>query len=226
MSSFQDNFHRDEEKLLDYDDSAFYYFFVSVLTVILLPLSYNILKTMVVGEQKLDLSNKNCECGRCLELIRKKERVYAKTWRRPGFYAKVGLCLALWGVWYLTAVQISKIEPLKSFDPFQILGVEPGADMKVVKKAYRNLSLLKHPDKNPDDPLAVTEFIQITKAYTTLTDETARQNWEKYGNPDGPGSFQVAIALPRFLLQKDYQVSVLVAFFVVLLVVIPGFFYL
>jgi curved DNA-binding protein CbpA len=25
---------------------------------------------------------------------------------------------------------------------------------------------LKHPDKNPDDPLAVTEFIKITKAYT------------------------------------------------------------
>jgi translocation protein SEC63 len=59
-----------------------------------------------------------------------------------------------------------------------------------------------------------------------LTDDTARQNWEKYGNPDGPGSFQVAIALPRFLLQKDYHVSVLIAFFVVLLIVIPGFFYL
>jgi curved DNA-binding protein CbpA len=24
---------------------------------------------------------------------------------------------------------------------------------------------LKHPDKNPDDPLAATEFILITKAY-------------------------------------------------------------
>jgi len=48
---------------------------------------------------------------------------------------------------------------LKSFDPFQILGVEPGSDPSVVKKAFRRLSLLKHPDKNPDDPLAATEFI-------------------------------------------------------------------
>jgi len=48
---------------------------------------------------------------------------------------------------------------LKSFDPFQILGVEVDADASTIKKAYRKLSLLKHPDKNPDDPLAVTEFI-------------------------------------------------------------------
>jgi translocation protein SEC63 len=61
-----------------------------------------------------------------------------------------------------------------------------------------------HPDKNPGDPLALNRFIQITKAYTTLTDDTARENWKKYGNPDGPGSFHVAIALPKFLLQKEY----------------------
>lgn len=79
---------------------------------------------------------------------------------------KVALALSLWFLWYLTADQISKIEPLKSFDPFQILGIEPGSEPSVIKKAYRRLSLIKHPDKNPDDPLAVTEFIQITKAYT------------------------------------------------------------
>jgi DnaJ-class molecular chaperone len=48
------------------------------------------------------------------------------------------------------------------------LGVEDGAETSVIKRAYRKLSLEKHPDKNPDDPLAVQEFIQITKAYTVI----------------------------------------------------------
>jgi translocation protein SEC63 len=85
---------------------------------------------------------------------------------RPGFVIKIAIILFFWWVWYLTFDQISQIKPLKSFDPFQILGVEPDADPAAIKKAYRKLSLLKHPDKNPDDPLAISEFIQITKAYT------------------------------------------------------------
>jgi translocation protein SEC63 len=32
-----------------------------------------------------------------------------------------------------------------------------------------------------------------------MTDEKARENFLKYGNPDGKGSFAVGIALPRFL---------------------------
>jgi len=46
------------------------------------------------------------------------------------------------------------------------LGVEIDAPLSKVKKAYRKLSREKHPDKNPDNPEAVAEFIQITKAYT------------------------------------------------------------
>ena len=57
---------------------------------------------------------------------------------------------------------------MKSFDPYQILGVDPTAEVSEIKRAYRKLSLLKHPDKNPDDPLALTEFIQIAKAYTVM----------------------------------------------------------
>ena len=29
-------------------------------------------------------------------------------------------------------------------------------------------------------------FIEVTRAYKTLTDPTARKNWIEYGNPDGP----------------------------------------
>lgn len=135
-----------------------------------MPFTYHIIKTMVFGEKKIELSHKNCECSRCKDIIMKRQQAYSKTWMRPGFYFKVGVCVLLWILWGLTADKVSKIEPMKSFDPFQILGVEPGAEVKVIKKAYRRLSLEKHPDKNPDDPLAVTEFIQITKAYTVSID--------------------------------------------------------
>jgi hypothetical protein len=46
----------------------------------------------------------------------------------------------------------------------------------------------------------------------------------KYGNPDGKGSFAVGIALPNFLQQEQYQIQVLVAFFVLIIIVVPSFF--
>ena len=55
---------------------------------------------------------------------------------------------------------------MKTFIPNEILGVSTEATVAEVKKAYRKLSREKHPDKNPDNPEAVNEFIQITKAYT------------------------------------------------------------
>jgi hypothetical protein len=42
----------------------------------------------------------------------------------------------------------------------------------------------------------------ISKAYECLTDEKAMAVCKKYGNPDGPGTFNVSIALPSFLLNK------------------------
>jgi len=114
---------------------------------------------MLLGETRIELKGVNPECDRFKQIYAKRASIYKKTWMRPGFYMKIVMCLLLWGLWYLTADQISKIKPLKSFDPYQILGVEVGSDTATVKRAYRKLSLIKHPDKNPDDPLAVTEFI-------------------------------------------------------------------
>jgi translocation protein SEC63 len=114
---------------------------------------------------------------------------------------------------------------MKTFIPHEILGVDMDAPLSKVKKAYRKLSREKHPDKNPDDPDAVTEFIAITKAYTIMTDDKARENFLKYGNPDGKGSMTVGIAMPSFLQKSEYQVQVLLVFFVVVIFIIPGFFY-
>jgi translocation protein SEC63 len=102
MSNFQDNFHREEENKLDYDDSAFYYFFFSLITCINVPFTYHILKTMVTGEKKIELSGKNCDCAKCKETIKRRQKVYSKTWIRPGFFFKVTVVVILWIVWFLT----------------------------------------------------------------------------------------------------------------------------
>ena len=51
------------------------------------------------------------------------------------------------------------------------------------------------------------------------------ENFKKYGNPDGPGSYSVAIAMPKFLLEEKNQIQVLMLAFFILLVLIPGFVY-
>ena len=110
---------------------------------------------------------------------------------------------------------------VNSFDPFSILGIDSGADAKTIKKAFRTLSLQFHPDKNPGDRVAETKFMMVAKAYEALTDETAKENYEKYGNPDGKQSLEVSIGLPSFLLEGNYRNLVLVTYLIIMVGVIP-----
>ena len=114
-------------------------------------------------------------------------------------------------------------EEMFSFNPYKILGVEEGADPKEIKKAFRKLSLLYHPDKNTGEgaQAAADMFIKVTKAHDVLTDDATRENYEKYGNPDGYHGTSVTIGLPSWLTNKDNELAILVAYFVVMIVVIP-----
>lgn len=226
MSSFSDNFKRDsEEDMLEYDDSAFYFFSIAVLTSILIPFTWSILSAMIWGDVVIEDFPGACKSARYTALIISKRREAKAQVYNRAFYTRILIAACLWYVWYLNAQVVSTIETLQSFDPFAILELENDATPRDIKKQYRKMSLEKHPDKNPDDPLAVQEFIKLTKAYNILTDETAYENFKKYGNPDGPGSYSVAIALPRFLLDTDNHLTVLFFAFLILLVLIPGFLY-
>lgn len=158
--------------------------------------------------------------------MKNRSAILRSSYLTKNFAVKVVVMLCLWWLCYLNVEKVNSIETIASFDPFQVLDLPTDADDRAIKRAYRRLSLLKHPDKNPDDPLAVQEFIKLTRAYRILTDEEAKENFRKYGNPDGPGSYHVAIALPKILLEKEHQVQVLFVAFVVLLIIIPGFFYM
>jgi DnaJ-class molecular chaperone len=72
---------------------------------------------------------------------------------------KLLILAVLWYWLYECFAVVKDLEPLKTFIPHELLGVESDATKAQIKKAYRKLSREKHPDKNPDNPQAVNEFI-------------------------------------------------------------------
>ncbi|KAM9894341.1 hypothetical protein OXX79_008771 [Metschnikowia pulcherrima] len=69
-------------------------------------------------------------------------------------------------------------------DPYEVLGVARDADEKTIKSQYRQLSKQYHPDKNPD-PEAHERFIEVGEAYGILNDPKKRENFDRFGDPEG-----------------------------------------
>ncbi|CAK7268371.1 hypothetical protein SEPCBS119000_003027 [Sporothrix epigloea] len=63
-------------------------------------------------------------------------------------------------------------------DYYKILGVTKDADDKEIKKAYRKLAVVHHPDKNPGDESAEARFKDIGEAYETLSDSQKRARYD------------------------------------------------
>lgn len=63
-------------------------------------------------------------------------------------------------------------------DYYKILGVSPSADDTTIKRAYREMSMRWHPDRNPG--VDVTAIMQdINEAYAILKDVTKRSRYEQ-----------------------------------------------
>ena len=70
-------------------------------------------------------------------------------------------------------------------DYYKILGVEPSASIDEIKKAYRRLAILYHPDKNPGDKQAEEKFKDIAEAYEVLSDPQKRKRYDMLRNTGG-----------------------------------------
>jgi molecular chaperone DnaJ len=66
-------------------------------------------------------------------------------------------------------------------DLYVILGVERGATLADVKRAYKRLARKFHPDINPGDRMAAAQFRQISEAYETLSDPDRRRRYDTTG---------------------------------------------
>src|SRR3954469_9696247 len=81
-------------------------------------------------------------------------------------------------------------------DPYEVLGVRREATDDEIKKAYRNLARKYHPDRNPGDKHAETQFKEAQDAYDLLSDKTKHAQYDRFGfagpapgGGAGPGGF-------------------------------------
>ncbi len=61
---------------------------------------------------------------------------------------------------------------------YEILGVSRQVTAEELKKVYRKLARQYHPDVNPDNQAASEKFKLINEAYTTLSDEQAKNAYD------------------------------------------------
>jgi molecular chaperone DnaJ len=72
-------------------------------------------------------------------------------------------------------------------DYYEVLGVGKSAAADEIKKAYRQMAIKYHPDKNPGDKAAEEKFKEAAEAYEVLSDANKKQRYDQFGHA-GVGS--------------------------------------
>ena len=207
--------------MLEYDNSAFYYFAMTLMCMYLLPSTWNVMSEVykalfssVQGESRTEAEKQK------MDRIRT-ESAGLKRLTKRGFLINLVCLLVTWAIFgYFLYLVLSTEGTVQEYNPYSILGVDIGATTSEIKKAYRKMSLKYHPDKNIGNKDAEEMFKKVAKAHEALTDEVAKENYAKYGNPDGrQQSMEVSIGLPTILLENPKVVLVL--YLVGMVIVIP-----
>ncbi|KAK7107985.1 translocation protein SEC63 homolog [Littorina saxatilis] len=198
----------------DEEGGTFFYFLLSFWALVLFPATYFCWPR---AKESDDSSKKKgeCNCEPCLKknLIREKQETSVKP-------AVIKLILVIgWVIFFLLAYKVSMIQlDYVEYDPFGELEIDRGASTREIRRAYKKLSLIYHPDKETGDE---KRFMRIAKAYAALTDEESRKNWEEFGNPDGPEATRFGIALPKWIVERENSMWVLAVYGLVFMIILP-----
>ncbi|KAF7289535.1 J domain-containing protein [Mycena chlorophos] len=186
------------------------YFVITVLALVLTPLT---LSSIPAHNSTTHSKPAPCDCEPCSS---QRSRMRPSRFRLPA--KKTSFIIVGWSVFALACWKAAgaKLDG-KLYDPFEILGIVPGLSEKEIKSHYKKLSKLYHPDKvrvtaNETIEMIQDRFVGITKAYKSLVDPVIRENWERYGNPDGRQELSMGIALPAWLVAGHNNIYVLGAY--------------
>ena len=67
-------------------------------------------------------------------------------------------------------------------DYYEILDVDKNSSKNDIKKAYRKIAMKYHPDKNPDNKEAEEKFKESAEAYSVLSDDRKRSQYDQFGH--------------------------------------------
>lgn len=96
--------------------------------------------------------------------------------------------------------QISSL--LNEKDYYKILGVDKTSTTEEIRKAYKRLAIKYHPDKNKQNK-SEEVFKKISHAFSVLSDENKRQNYDNFGHEDGFSGNQSSNSFQKRYNQED-----------------------
>ncbi|KAI5962431.1 SEC63 [Candida pseudojiufengensis] len=218
----------------DEEGETWPFFILALLSFILIPITINYFATLlstsdptkinskIIGSIKEDAETLKIDNLNDIKSFRNKQRS-SKILNKSLIIIVLGWATVIYLGLYVT----KETDMTGLFDPYTILDVSFTASEKEIKSHYRKLSLKYHPDKLPRDLTEEArlkmeqEYIKLTSAYKALTDEVTRENFIRYGHPDGEQPITHGIALPQFLVEGKYSAIVVVIYFILIGILLP-----